>query len=177
MTRRYWHFEIALRHCNFVVAIHIDSHTSEYCFSPLFLVSSAVSQNIVPQIRMQNIKAINCTFIYTSIPDLKHADNWPKLTCILWVFTSNLDLKRSTLKGCSSYFDLFSFNKCHGNTIIQATTTSSNILDAYHSPVNLIVDVVFSIICRDFCQMNTKNNPGFNKYFLFLCIVFYPCNI
>lgn len=156
-----WHVvidisKLQLRTCNFVAAIHIDSHTSEYCFSPLFLVSSVVSENIVPQIRMQNIKTINCTFRYTSIPVLKHTANWLTLTCILWVFASNLYRKRSTLTGCSSYFDLVSFSKYDGNTIIQPTTTSSHILDAYHSSVNLIIDFVFSIMFRDFCQMNTK---------------------
>jgi len=165
-----WHVvidisKLQLRTCNFVFAIHIDSHTSEYCFSPLFIVSSIVSENIVSQIGMQDIKAINCTFRYTSIPVLKYTANWPTLTCIWWVFSSNLDRKLGNLTGCSSYFDLVSFSKCHGNTIIQATTTSSHILDAYHSSVNLIIDFVCSIRCREFCQTNIKNNPDFNKYF------------
>jgi hypothetical protein len=136
----------------------LDSHTSEYCFSPLFQVSSVVSENVVPQMRMQSIKEINCIFRptrITSIPVLKHTASWLTLTCILWVFGTNLDRKQSTVTDCS-YFALVSFSKCHGNRINQATITSSHILDAYRSSVNLINDFVPNIKCRDYCPMNTK---------------------
>jgi len=88
------------------------------------------------------------------------------LTCILCVFAANPDRKRSILTECSSYFALVFFNKCHGNRINQVTTTSSYILDAYRSSLNLISDFVSNIRCRDYCPINTKNNPDFNKYFL-----------
>jgi hypothetical protein len=72
----------------------------------------------------------------------------------------------SALTKCSSYFALDSFNKCHGNRINQATTTSSRVLDAYRSSVNLTNNFVSNIKCRDYCPMKRKNNPDFNKYFL-----------
>jgi len=132
---------------------------SEYCFSPLFLVFSAVSESIVPQMRMQNVKEINYIFGHkraTSILVLKHTDNWLTLTCILWVFASNLGRKRSTLTGISSQFALVSFSKFHANKTNQVTATSFHFLDAYRSSVNLIIDFVCSVRCRDFCKMNTN---------------------
>jgi hypothetical protein len=128
-------------------------------FSPLFLVSSVVSENIVLQMKIQNIKEIHCIFRHTratSITVLKHTANWLTLTCILWLFASNFDRKRSTLTECSWYCALFSFSKCYGNRINQATTTSSHILDAYPSLVKLMIEFVCSIRCQDYYKMNTK---------------------
>ena len=110
----------------YVAGIHIDSHTMEYFFPLLFLFSSVVSENFVPQKRMQNIKEGKSIFghnLATSIALARHRDNWLRLTCILEVFASNLDRKRSTVTRWSSYFALASFNKylCK----YQATTTSS----------------------------------------------------
>ena len=117
---------------------------------------------------MQNIKEINCVLRHTrvtSITVLKHTDNWLTLTCILWAFAYNLDRERSNLSECPSYFTLVFFSKCHGNRINQATTTSSHILDAYLSSVNLIIECLCSIRCRDYYKINIKNT-AFNKYFL-----------
>jgi hypothetical protein len=118
---------------------------------------------------MQNIKEINCIFRHTrvtSITVLKHTAKWLSLTCILWVFASNLDRKRSILTGRATYFVLFSFSKCYGNRINQATTVSYHTLDAYRSSVNLILELVCSMRYRDYYKMKTKNNPASNKYFL-----------
>jgi hypothetical protein len=156
------HIQVCLCYSHRIIYVRI-------LLSSLFLVSSVVSENIVPQMRIQNMKEIYCIFRHTratSITVLKHTANWLTLTWIFWVFASNFDRKRSNLTECAWYFALYSFSKCYGNRINQATTTSSHILDAYPSLVKLMIEFVCNIRCRDYYKMKIKKNPDFNKYFL-----------